>query len=287
MLNKILKSVFKKREQASRRNSDTDEDGELVKPFLDHLEDLRWMFIKMLGTLCIAMTVAFGFRTQLAAIMEYPLFRAVGDVHLVLISTNPIGSISASFTLAFYAGIVVSFPLLSYFLAEFVLPALTRKEKRFIVPGVLVGFVLFLAGVALSYFFVLPPMFRWLYWDAINMGIKPSWTINEYYQIVTHICIAVGLICEMPVVVVILNGIGLMSARWLSSMRMYGYFVSLVVAVIVAPTTDLFMLFLFALPIMALFEICIWIVYYFEKRREKRERLAASKSEIDPNEPID
>jgi sec-independent protein translocase protein TatC len=191
-----------------------------------------------------------------------------------------------SFTLSFYTGIVVSFPILCYFLAEFVLPALTKKEKRFVLPGVGVGFLLFLGGVLLSYFFVLPATMHWLYTDAQAFG-KPSWTIREYYGFVTHLCIAIGLVCELPVVLVTLNAIGLMGAKWLRGMRMYGYAFALILAMLISPTPDLFMLFIFALPIMLLFEACIWLVWWLEKRRDRREALANARAQMDPNEPID
>jgi sec-independent protein translocase protein TatC len=184
--------------------------------------------------------------------------------------------VTLSFTLAFYTGIVVSFPILFYFLAEFLLPALTRKEKKYVLPAVGVGFGLFLMGVLLCYFYVLPSTLRWLHGDAVSLGIDPKWTGKNYYGFVTHMSIAVGLVCELPVVMVTLSFIGLISYAWLKAMRIYGYAFALVLAGIISPTPDLFMLFIFALPIMALFEVCIWIVWFLEKRRAKQEEAEAA-----------
>jgi sec-independent protein translocase protein TatC len=196
-----------------------------------------------------------------------------------LISINPIESVTMSFTLAFYAGIVVSFPILFYFLAEFLLPALTRKEKKYVMPAVGAGFGLFLMGVVLCFLYVLPPTLKWLHSDATGFGVRPSWTMREYYGFVTHLCIAVGLVCELPVVMVTLSCIGLISYAWLKGMRIYGYAIALVLAGFISPTPDLFMLFIFALPIMVLFELCIWIVWFLEKRRAKQEEEAAVHNE--------
>ncbi len=253
-LKAILKKLFKKREEA---NVARDEDGDVVKPFLDHLEDLRWMIIKMIATLGVAMIVAFCFRQSLGQLLKLPLIWAVGEKLAVLQSTNPIGSISISFQLAFYAGIVAAFPLLFYYLAEFILPALTHKEKKAVIPAVTVGFGLFLTGVLICFFFVLAPTLRWLHYDVMEFGVEAKWEMGLYYSLITHLCIAMGLICEMPVVVVTLNAIGILSAKWLRSMRMYGYAFSLILAAIIAPTPDLFMLGTFAMPMMALFESCI------------------------------
>jgi sec-independent protein translocase protein TatC len=113
------------------------------------------------------------------------------------------------------------------------------------------------------------------------------WGIREYYSFVTHICLAIGLVCELPVVMVTLNAMGMMPAAWLRGMRIYGYAISLVIAGIVSPTPDPIMLMLFAAPIMGLFEACIWLVHFLEKRREAKEKLAEARASMDPNEPID
>ncbi len=270
----LLKKLFKKRDEQLVG------DGDIVKPFLDHLEDLRWTLMKMISVLAVTMVVAFFFRKTLAAWMLYPLRKA--GIENILTTLGPIDAVTMSFTLSFYAGIVVSFPFLFYFLAEFLLPALTRKEKKYVLPAVGVGFGLFLLGVLLCFFFVLPPTLRWLYTDAAEFGVRPSWTMKEYYGFVTHMCIAVGLVFELPVVMVTLSAIGLISYAWLKGMRMYGYAIALVLAGIISPTPDLFMLFIFALPIMALFEVCIWIVWFLEKRRAKQEQAEEKQIEKHP-----
>ena len=275
----LLKKLFQKRDEMTG-------DGDIVKPFLDHLEDLRWTLMKMICTLGGAMLLAFAFRTFIAQILNSPLERIVGDVRKILIITGPVDSVTVSFTLAFYAGIIVSFPFLFYFLAEFLLPALTKKEKKHVMPAVGVGFGLFLIGVLLCYRFVLPTTLRWLLSDAAAFG-EARWTIREYYGFVTHLCIAVGLVCELPVVMVTLSAIGLISYAWLKGMRMYGYAIALVLAGIISPTPDLFMLFIFALPIMALFEACIWIVWLLEKRRAKHEQAEAAHVDHPYNHPPD
>src|SRR5205814_9983952 len=129
-----LRDIFKFRELPE---SDTS------KPFLEHLEELRWMVVKMAITLVVAMVFCFLFRAFLVRVMQAPLH----DVDPQVGALKALGitdSIVISFHLAFYAGIVVSFPLLLYFLAGFVLPALTAVEKRFLFPAIVGRFGLFL-----------------------------------------------------------------------------------------------------------------------------------------------
>src|ERR671925_891291 len=141
-----LQDIFKFRELP---------ESETSKPFLEHLEDLRWTVVKMAITLVVAMVLCFFFRSLLVRVMQAPL-RDVDPQVGALKALGITDSLVISFHLAFYAGIVVSFPLLLYFLAEFVLPALTGVEKRFLFPAIGVSFALFLVGVACCYYWLLP-----------------------------------------------------------------------------------------------------------------------------------
>jgi sec-independent protein translocase protein TatC len=102
---------------------------------------------------------------------------------------------------------------------------------------------------------------------------------------VAHLCIAFGLLCELPVVMVTLNGIGIVSYEWLRSTRAYALAGILILSAIISPTPDIATLFILAAPIMALYEICIWVVWYLDKRRAKAER--ALQDDHHPDEPID
>src|SRR6516165_6622182 len=88
------------------------DNAEAVKPFLDHLEDLRWVIIRMAVTLGIAMLVAFCFRTQLVHILQGPLKGIDPKLLQSLVSLGVADSMTISFQLAFYAGIVIAFPFL-------------------------------------------------------------------------------------------------------------------------------------------------------------------------------
>src|SRR5213593_463089 len=121
-------------------------DSETSKPFLEHLEDLRWTIVKMALTLGAAMIVCFTFRSMLVRIIQAPL-NDLGSQVGTLKALGITDSIVISFHLAFYAGIVISFPLLLYFVAQFVLPALTAVEKRFLLPEIVGSFGLFFLGV--------------------------------------------------------------------------------------------------------------------------------------------
>jgi sec-independent protein translocase protein TatC len=245
---------------------------EATKPFLEHLEDLRWTVAKMAITLVLAMIVCFAFRSTLTAIMQRPLENFDERVR-TLQSLGITDSFTISFNLAFYAGIVVSFPILLYFLAEFVLPALTAVEKRLLLPAIAVSFALFLVGVIFCYVWLLPKTIRFFFNDALAMGWAPQWTVREYYSFVTRFTVGFGLAFELPVVVLALVRFGLITFEFMQRTRPYAVVLIFILAAIITPTPDVLTLMAMALPMYALYESCIWIAWAMDRR--SRRRIAA------------
>src|SRR3954467_7887864 len=244
-------------------------ESETSKPFLEHLEDLRWTIVKMAITLLTTMVLCFCFRGPLVHIMQRPLGAvdpALGALRALAITD----SFTISFRLAFYAGIVVSFPLLLYFMAEFVLPALTAMEKRFLVPAIGVSFGLFLTGVLTAYYWLLPKTILFFFRDTQSLGWAPTWTVQQYYSFVTRFTIGFGLAFELPVVVLALVRFGLIAYRFMSRTRPYAVVLIFILATVITPTPDILTLVALALPMCLLYESCIWIAWVMERRASKR-----------------
>jgi sec-independent protein translocase protein TatC len=244
-------------------------ESETSKPFLEHLEDLRWTIVKMAMTLGIAMIVCFTFRSSLVRVLQAPL-RDVASQIGTLKALGITDSIVISFHLAFYAGIVLSFPLLLYFLAQFVLPALTAVERRFLFPAIGVSFALFLLGVFLCYFWLLPKTILFFFRDTESLGWAPTWTVQQYYSFVTRFTLGFGLAFELPVVVLALVRFGLITYRFMARTRPYAVVLIFILATIITPTPDILTLVAMALPMCLLYESCIWIAWLMERRRLKQ-----------------
>jgi sec-independent protein translocase protein TatC len=255
-----LRDIFKFRELP---------ESETTKPFLEHLEDLRWTIVKMAITLVIAMIVCFAFRSILVRVLQAPLSE-VGSQIGTLKALGITDSIVVSFHLAFYAGIVLSFPILLYFLAEFVLPALTAVEKRFLLPAIFVSFTLFLIGVLVCYFWLLPKTILFFFRDTESLGWAPTWTVQQYYSFVTRFTIAFGLTFELPVVVLALVRFGLLTYAFMARTRPYAIVLIFILATIISPTPDILTLIAMSLPMCLLYESCIWIAWFMEGRRSSR-----------------
>ena len=251
-----LRDIFKFRELP---------ESETSKPFLEHLEDLRWTIVKMAITLIAAMILCFAFRATLVRVMQTPLQQidpSVGALRALGITD----SIVISFHLAFYAGIVVSFPLLLFFAAEFVLPALTALEKKILFPAIGVSFALFLTGVLLCYFWLLPKTILFFFRDTQSLGWAPTWTVQQYYSFVTRFTIGFGLAFELPVVVLALVRFGLLTYEFMARTRPYAIVLIFILATIITPTPDVLTLVAMSLPMCLLYESCIWIAWAMQRR---------------------
>jgi sec-independent protein translocase protein TatC len=263
-LNKLLQSVFNVREKA---------DGDVVKPFLDHMEDLRWTLLKMLLSLIVAMIVSFCFVGDLMELLRKPLRDVSPDLVNQLVTNGITEGLMITIELAFFAGIVLSLPFILYFLAAFIVPALTQKEKKFLFPGILASTCLFLTGSYISYTYVLPHTLKFFYDYSTKYELRIMWTWKDYFSFSSWLTIGLGLLCQLPVGVISLSLLGMINYRLLAATRSYAITAILILAAIVAPTPDPMTFITLATPIVLLYEMCIWIVWLIDRRRSRSVEL--------------
>lgn len=255
-----LKNLFRFREES--------DDG-LVKPFLDHMEDLRWTIIQMAVVQIITTGLALWFRADLMRILKAPLLRL--DPVPLLVSPGIADALIISLELAFFAGLALAFPFHVYAVARFVLPALTRKERRFLLPGIAGGFLFFLGGVYVAYQYVLPSTLEFFWNDARAVDLTPLWTWKAYFSFAVWLCFGFGALCEVPVIVVVLAKLGLVNYQLLRRTRPYACTLILVVAAIVVPTPDPMTFITMALPILLMYGACIWVFGCWSGGRANRQ----------------
>ncbi len=254
-------------------DADPAQDG-VLKPFLEHLEDLRWMLIKMIVVLGSAMILSFFFAAELMDVMIRPLARVTDNPEDFLRTLQVTGGFTLAMKLAFYAGIVLSAPVLMYFLGQFLLPALTEREKRLLRPSFVGGAGLFIAGVALAYFVVIPAGLKFFIEFNNDLGIRSEWTINSYTGFVSQMMLAFGICFELPLVILILAKLGIVTHEFLRQKRPYVIVIIMIVSAVVTPTADPVNMTLLALPMALLYEACVWIARFMEQRKARRQNAA-------------
>jgi len=212
-------------------------------------------------------------RKQVAVLLEHgpnPTISSREDLRMMG-AFNPTEAFMLSIKLAFFAGIVVSFPLLLLYILQFVLPGLHAKEKRAMWPAMAIGFGLFLIGVFFAYFAVLPRVLEFFHNYASDMGIANEWRIGYYISFATQFTLIFGLAFELPVVVMTLVKIGILSYDTMKGTRSYAILAIFVIAAVITPTPDAFTLCLLAVPMVLLYEICIWLAWWMKRKEDALE----------------
>lgn len=192
---------------------------------------------------------------------------------------NPTEGFMLSIKLSLFAGIVISFPLLLFFILQFILPGLKDNEKKAMWPAMLVGFGLFLSGVLFSYFFVLPKVLDFFYNYSQEMGVTNEWRIGYYISFATQFTLIFGLSFELPVVVMTLVKLGILNYEIMRNTRSYAILAIVIIAALITPTPDAFTLLLLAGPMIILYEICIWLAFFHN--RKEREAEIAEREELE------
>lgn len=279
----VLHKMFKMREKFAVDLGT----GDSEKPFIEHLDDLRTMIVRIVMTLLIATVGTFVFYKELIRLIVQPLLwanvapteKAAMDL---LISTDPTGPFMTAMNVALIAAIIVSFPFLLLFLLQFILPGLKDNEKKLIFPAIAIGAGLFLTGIAFSYFIVLPKALQFFWEFGADMGVKPMWTLNQYITFSTRFVLIFGISFELPILVMILVKLDILNYKLMKGTRAHAVVGIAIFSAVITPTQDALTLLLMIAPLYFLYEVCIWLARYLEKK--DREMYPEYYKELDKDE---
>jgi sec-independent protein translocase protein TatC len=263
----ILNKAFKARNKIAVDLGSEDSE----KPFIEHLEDLRTMIVRMAMTLLISTTATFCFYDKLFELIKEPLWtsgivKTQAELQAMLQVLSPTEGIMMTMNIALIAAVILSFPFLLLFLLQFILPGLKSNEKKLVFPIIGIGLGLFLTGVCFSFLLVLPKALN--FFAAFNsaLGLQNVWRVNEYVTFATRFVLVFGVSFELPVLVMALVKLDILNYRLMQSTRPHAIVGIAIFAAIITPTTDPLTMLLMAGPLYVLYEICIWLAYFMEKK---------------------
>ena len=229
------------------------------KPFLDHIEDLRWVILKCAAAIGVGSVVGVMGIGQVMEAIRWPLKQAQGNLPLshpsTLLALQVTDPMTVTLQIGIGAGILLSLPVVLFFLGQYLLPALEPRERGMLLPAFSVGAFLFLVGAAFCYFFVLPQALRFFQDFNQWLGLETSWTMASYTDFVLQMLVGFGLSFELPLVMVILARLGILQKAVVTAHRRHAIVILLVVAACVTPTSDPFNLALMFVPLYGLFEL--------------------------------
>lgn len=247
-------------------------------PFLDHLEELRsrliWIGVSVLSLSVVGFFLVTHF--DVIGLLKRPFTSAMADLTASpdftsvipsgqLLFTSPTEPMTVTFKLAFVVGFILALPIVVYHTWSFLSPALFEKERKLVVPAVVGGFVLFLLGVAMAYFLVLPLGLKFLL-GFQTQSLTPIITIGEYLRFATRLILAFGLIFELPLVSLLLATLGLITADTLKRFRRHAIVGVAIASAVLTPADVLTMLMMMA-PLLILYEISILLVALVGRRQ--------------------
>ena len=236
------------------------------KSFLDHLDDLRGTLIRVALALFVGFNVCLVYANRILGFLEAPLYRVVPNPENCLQSLNVTDSFVLAVQLALYGGMILMMPFVMYFIAEFILPALKPNERAAIIPAFVIGALLFVAGVAACYYWMVPQTLKAFVKYSLWLGIKPQWTVSSYVGFVTQFMLAVGITFEVPLVILILVRLGVLRAATVARSRRVMMAAAVVLAAILAPPDPLSMVIM-AIPLVVMFEFTIWLAKLVERSK--------------------
>jgi sec-independent protein translocase protein TatC len=241
--------------------------GETAKPFLKHLDDLRRALVWSTAALLIGMGTACYFAPAFFKILKAPLKGVVPNPDTFIRTLDVTGGMNVALQTIIWGGVLMSAPVIVFSICWFVFPGLTRRERRILLGGLGVAALLFITGVLMCYFRALGPALEIMLWFNSWMGIDIEYfTVTSYIGFVLKLLLSFGLTFELPIVILILGQLGIINSRQLRDKRRHAIVIILVLAAIITPTQDLVCQLILALPLIALYELCVWIIWAREKR---------------------
>jgi len=245
------------------------EPGDRPKPFLQHLEELRWTIIRCLVVLIAAVAVCVPLAPLIFRLLCVPLAKVAPHPEAFLRSLDVTGAFSIAMQVVVWSALILSAPVILLFAGGFIFPGLTPRERKMARIVFTSAFLLFILGVCMGYFITLPIAIMIFYRLHAWMGIQVEWTAPSYISFVMQLLLLFGLAFELPLGIIMLGYFQLITSAFLRLKRRHAIVAILILAMFLTPGPDVFSQVIMAVPMFLLYEACIWITWFFEKRNAK------------------
>ncbi len=241
--------------------------------FMEHLEEFRTRLIRVLGILVISFCITYNFSSEIAEFLLVPVRTALGGTAGKIVFTGLMDKVMAELQIAFWSCIFLASPFWFREAWLFIKPGLYEAEVRAIRPFITVGFLLFLAGVAFGYYVVFPLTIP-IMMNVGVQGVDAMLNLPDYLLLASKVLVFLGILFQLPNVMLILGFMGVVTKYSLRSWRRYMAVFFAVAAAILTPP-DIFSMMCVWIPMMILYEIGIlavaFVVHPYLKRKVEAE----------------
>ena len=261
-----------------------DEYNDPPRPFFEHIVALRSCLIWALLSWVLCCIFVGVFSPTVLAWLKEPAAELEAAGKIKIVSLNITGGFGQIMSIAMWGGTALSFPFVMYFILRFVFPALTKKEKVAILFFLLAGTVFFGIGVAFAYGQLAPNVVR--FFDVVNNWVGLSVTevqIENYVPLVLKLVLAFGLVFQIPLILFVLGWLGIISSDSLRRWRRFAIVLAFFLGMVLTPPDPMSQL-LMAIPLILLYEVSIWGVYFKEVcsgERSSKKASASAKTDVE------
>lgn len=240
-----------------------DEIDQKNQTLVEHLAELRISLIRSVIAILGGALFCYLYSEALFDFIRAPILPYLQNGGLIF--TAPMDKFMAHIKVAIFSGVLLTTPFWFYQIWRFIAPGLYKKERFYALGFISSAVFLFLTGVTLCYYAVLPVTFQFLLGFGGSID-KPMISIDEYLSFFMTIHLGFGLAFELPLILVVLGMLGVVSQSFLREKRRYAMVILSIFAAIVTPSPDAITMLMMLVPLALLYEVAVILVGFFEKK---------------------
>ena len=263
--------------------------------FLEHLEELRWHLVRASAAVVVSAIVVFinaeFIMDKILFAPKYPAFftnrafawvarkfnshdLAINTQAFSIINYDMAGQFTTNLSIAMIGGIIIDIPYIFWEFWRFIKPALYEKERKHATGAVFYSTLLFMLGILFGYYLIVPLSTHFFGSYRVSAEVVNQINLNSYISAVTTVILGSGIVFELPIIIFFLSKVGLISSGFLINYRKHAYVLLLLLAAIITPP-DVFSMLVVSGPLIALYELGVFLSKRIERKRTNEELLEA------------
>jgi sec-independent protein translocase protein TatC len=248
-------------------------------PFLEHLEDFRKTIIRSGIAILIGMIACWVFVPWMTDVLRVPAQEYIDAGQITLQHPEVTSGFKMYLALTFWGGILISMPVLMIIIGSFIMPGIKDAERKIFQRVSGFAGILFIVGVVLGYKVTLPLAMKIMWGFTGKLGGEAIWNYQKFIGFTLQVLLGFGVAFQLPIVIILLGKLGILNSTQLKEKRRHVIVALFILAMLLTPP-DVTTQILMAVPLILLYEFCIWFLYFSEGGKGEEPAVKS------PDEPV-